>query len=102
MVALNLVGIALAACFLSACGDGVDQEAACNSEKRMAEDIASHAQVDGISAQGLCTLGQAEIATRLKDGNVWSSASDADLQSRAQQYVTNCGKLSKAKADCGD
>jgi len=103
MVAVNLAGIVVAACLVSACGDGVDHEAACKDEKQLTDEVTSHAtQTDGISAQGLCTLSQAQIAARLKSGSVWDSASDAELNTRAQEYVTLCGKISKAKADCGD
>jgi len=98
MVATKVLRIVWATWLLTACGD----ESACSNEKSIADNIASHAKLDGISAKGLCALSQEEIATRLKGGSVWSHAIDADRESRAQQYVTNCGKLSQAKADCGD
>jgi hypothetical protein len=93
----------VAVCLLSACGDGVDHEAACSNEKKLADEVASNAEnVDGISAQGLCTLSKAQIATRLESSSVWEGATDAERDARAQQYVTNCGKIAQAKADCGD
>ncbi|HVX91560.1 MAG TPA: hypothetical protein VHC20_08210 [Candidatus Paceibacterota bacterium] len=100
---VGLVKFVVAACLLWACGGGVDRDAACKNEKQLTEQITAEAtQVDGISAQGLCALDQAGIAARLRNGARWSSASDADVSARAQQYVTNCGKVSQAKADCGD
>jgi hypothetical protein len=103
MVAVNRLGMVLVASLLSACGDGIDHEAACNDERRLTDEIYSQAtDVDGISAQGLCTLSWAEIATRLKGNAVWGSKTDAERDARAQQYATNCGKAAKAKAECGD
>lgn len=98
MLAVNGWGVVVVACVLGGCSDGT----ACSDEKKLGDDIATHAKSDGISAQGLCALNQAEIATRLREGSVWNSASEADRDARAQQYVTNCAKVAQAKADCGD
>jgi hypothetical protein len=99
---LRTLGMVVVACVLSACGDDIDREAACKDEKRLTEDIYSKAtDVDGISAQGLCTLSRGEIAQRLGASAVWGTATDAERDARAQQYVTNCEKAAKAKADCG-
>lgn len=72
-------------------------------EKKLSDEIYSNAtDVDGISAQGLCTLSRAEIAARLEGSALWGNKTDAQRDARAQQYVTNCEKAAKAKADCGD
>ena len=98
-VEMVLIGYLLVGC--GAGGDSADNEVACSDEKKLADNIAAHAKLDGMSPQGLCALSQEQIAARLKEGSVWGDATDAERESRAQQYVTNCQKAAQAKADCG-
>lgn len=103
MLVVQLVGVLGTACLLLACSDNADQEAACKEEAKLTKAIASNAEdVDGISSEGLCLLSQSEIAQRLKNSSAWGTKSDAQRNDRAEQYVTNCSKLSQAKADCRD
>jgi hypothetical protein len=99
MALVNVIGIVLCGCLLGGCGD----DAACDDEKKLTDAIASEAEeVDEISAEGLCRLSQAELAARLENSPRWANKTDAERRSRAQEYLTNCAKLSHAKADCGD
>lgn len=103
MDGLKLLTAGLVAAAMMACGDDGDRGAACKEEKELTEKIlAKAAETDQISPQGLCALTQAQVAQRVKASQVWASAPDEAIDDRAQQYVSNCGKLAKAKADCGD
>lgn len=82
---------------VTACGDDSCQEA-----RDVEEGITRNAEeVDKISSVGLCTLSEAEVASRLSDQNpLYAEMTRA--QARAKEYVANCKKLRELKAECGD
>ena len=93
---LNTVLLALASC-------SADNEQACADAQRVEEEIAQHAeQADGISASGLCLDSKSELVSRLAESPRWAGKPQTELEARADEYLSNCKKAARLRAECDD